>query len=91
MPQKRRSRGRTKGGKGRSELVQCSQCGAHVPRDKAKKVTVPIRLVDVGLAKELRDKGVFLPRSYGEKWYCISCAVHRGVTKVRAKVERRFA
>jgi small subunit ribosomal protein S26e len=89
MPKKRKSRGRGKGGKGRSEAVQCSQCGAYVPRDKAKKVTVPIRLVDPTLAKELRDKGAILPRSFGEKWYCISCAVHRGVVKVRAKAERQ--
>jgi len=59
-----------------------------VPRDKAKKVTVPVRLVDSALAKELREKGAFLSRSFQDKWYCISCAVHRGVTKVRAKVER---
>ncbi|MEM2112039.1 MAG: 30S ribosomal protein S26e [Candidatus Bathyarchaeia archaeon] len=88
MPQKRKSRGRSKGGKGRSELVQCTQCGAYVPRDKAKKVTVPVRLVDVALAKELKEKGALLPRSFHEKWYCISCAVHRGVVKVRAKAER---
>ena len=39
MPKKRKSRGRSKGGKGRSELVHCSGCGCLVPRDKAKKVT----------------------------------------------------
>ena len=88
MPQKRKSRGRAKGGKGRSSLVQCSQCGGYVPRDKAKKVTVPVRLVDSSLAKELREQGAILPRSFSEKWYCVSCAVHRGVVNVRAKIER---
>ncbi|MFZ0556054.1 MAG: 30S ribosomal protein S26e, partial [Nitrososphaeraceae archaeon] len=33
MPKKRASRGRTKGGKGSSGTVHCSQCGAMVPRD----------------------------------------------------------
>ncbi len=90
MPQKRKSRGRAKGGKGRSSLVQCSQCGGHVPRDKAKKVTVPVRLVDSALAKELREQGAILPMAFTEKWYCVSCAVHRGVVNVRAKVERHY-
>ncbi|HEX9261241.1 MAG TPA: 30S ribosomal protein S26e, partial [Candidatus Bathyarchaeia archaeon] len=36
MPFKRKSRGRSKGGKGSSSLVQCANCGSQVPRDKAK-------------------------------------------------------
>ena len=55
MPKKRTSRGRTKGGKGSSGTVHCSQCGAMVPRDKAKKITGRITLVEPTLAKELRD------------------------------------
>lgn len=89
MPQKRKNRGRAKGGKGRSSLVQCSQCGGLVPRDKAKKVTVPVRLVDSSLYKELRAQGAIIPQNYAEKWYCVSCAVHRGVVNIRAKIERQ--
>ncbi|MCX6644059.1 MAG: 30S ribosomal protein S26e, partial [Candidatus Bathyarchaeota archaeon] len=33
MPVKRKSRGRSKGSKGSSSLVQCANCGAMVPRD----------------------------------------------------------
>ncbi|MGH9981858.1 MAG: 30S ribosomal protein S26e, partial [Nitrososphaeraceae archaeon] len=50
MPKKRTSRGRTKGGKGSSGTVHCSQCGAMVPRDKAKKITGRITLVEPTLA-----------------------------------------
>jgi len=35
MPVKRKSRGRSKGQKGRSSYVQCGSCGQLVPRDKA--------------------------------------------------------
>ena len=38
MPSKRVSRGRKKGGKGSSGVVQCTNCGQTVPKDKAKKV-----------------------------------------------------
>jgi small subunit ribosomal protein S26e len=91
MPKKRKSRGRSKGGKGRSELVHCSGCGCLVPRDKAKKVTAWVSFVDPVLAKELRAQGAFIPREKVVKYYCISCAVYRGIVKVRAKEERKIA
>ncbi|MEM3737421.1 MAG: 30S ribosomal protein S26e [Candidatus Bathyarchaeia archaeon] len=89
MGKKRKSRGRAKGGKGRSEPVQCSSCGSLVPRDKAKKVTKWVTFVDQALAKELRSQGAFIPRESVTKYYCVSCAVHRGVVKVRARDLRR--
>ena len=47
MPSKRVSRGRKKGGKGSSGVVQCTNCGQTVPKDKAKKVTSRLSLVAV--------------------------------------------
>jgi small subunit ribosomal protein S26e len=88
MGQKRKSRGRSKGHKGRSGMIQCDSCGSLVPRDKAKTVTKYSSLVDRSLSKELRDQGAFIPRNKIEKHYCISCAVHRRVVKVRAKDKR---
>lgn len=90
MAKKRKSRGRAKGGKGLSGYVQCSQCGRPVPKDKAKKVTQRVALVEPSLAKELRQSGAYIPTSVVQKYYCISCAVHFGVVKVRAKEERRL-
>jgi small subunit ribosomal protein S26e len=90
LGKKRKSRGRAKGGKGRSELVQCNSCGSMVPRDKAKKVTTWVSFVDAALARELKAKGTYIPREQVTKYYCVSCAVHRGVVKVRARAERRI-
>jgi small subunit ribosomal protein S26e len=89
VPKKRTSRGRTKGGKGSSGTVHCSQCGAMVPRDKAKKVTGRITLVEPTLAKELRAQGAYIAPVTDVKFYCVSCAVHRGIVKVRSEMERR--
>ena len=91
MPKKRKSRGRSKGSKGRTEFVQCSMCGALVPKDKVKKVTTWRSLVDPQLERELRAKGAFIPRQKVLKYYCVSCAVYRGVVKVRSKEERKIA
>ncbi|MEM2099490.1 MAG: 30S ribosomal protein S26e [Candidatus Bathyarchaeia archaeon] len=88
MPFKRKSRGRSKGGKGSSSLVQCTSCGSMVPRDKAKKSTRRVSFVEPQLAKELRQKGTYLSSWVDTKYYCISCAVHRGIVKVRAEDER---
>ncbi|NIR86356.1 30S ribosomal protein S26e [Candidatus Bathyarchaeota archaeon] len=89
MPVKRKSRGRSKGGKGRGSLVQCSSCGQLVPRDKAKKASRRVSMVDSSLYKELRQKGAYIASRPVTKYYCISCAVHRGVVKVRARDERK--
>ena len=88
MGKKRKSRGRAKGSKGRSAPIQCNSCGSLVPRDKAKRVTTWVSLVDSRLAKELRTQGTFIPREQVIKRFCISCAVHRGIVKVRSKIER---
>ena len=89
MPKKRRSGGRSKGGKGRSDLVQCSNCGMMIPRDKAKRVSKFVSLVDPVLARELRSDGAQIARHKVTKHYCVSCAVHFGVVKVRSKISRR--
>ena len=89
MPVKRKSRGRAKGGKGKGAQVQCQGCGQQVPRDKAKRVSRRISLVDSLLYKELRQQGTYIASSQETRYYCISCAVHRGVVKVRNKDERR--
>ncbi len=89
LSKKRKSRGRSKGGKGRSDIIYCSNCGASVPRDKAKKVTTRLSLVEPTLARELRAAGAYIAAPTQVRYYCVSCAVHYGIVKVRAKSERR--
>jgi small subunit ribosomal protein S26e len=71
-------------------MVQCSYCGAQVPRDKAKRTTRYTSLVDSRILKELRDQGASISRSRTTKYLCISCAVHRGVVNIRSKDSRKF-
>ncbi len=89
MTKKRKSRGRSKGGKGSGNMVQCTNCGNLVPRDKAKKRTTRVSLVEHTLAKELRAQGAYIAAPSTTKTYCVSCAVHYGLVKVRAKTDRR--
>ena len=64
--------------------------GQIVPRDKAKRSTRRVSLVDYALAKELRQKGTYIASSSDTRFYCVSCAVHRGIVKVRAEKERHM-
>ena len=89
MPFKRKNRGRAKGGKGHTDYVQCSMCGGLVPRDKAKKVTSSCSFVDPQLSRELRAQGAFIATSRTMKYYCISCAIHRRVVRVRSGEDRK--
>jgi len=89
MGKKRKSGGRSKGKKGRSSKVQCRGCGRMVPRDKAKKKSRYSSLVDPVLGRELRQRGSYIPREKRTEYFCISCAVHRGYTAIRAKSERK--
>ena len=89
MTKKRKSGGRAKGGKGTSGSISCSNCGTLVPKDKAKKKTGRVTLVEPALAKELRSAGTYIAAQKTIKYYCVSCAVHYGLVKVRAKDDRR--
>jgi len=89
LPKKRKSGGRAKGSAGKKGYVQCSLCGKLVPRDKAKKVTVYTSMVDPMIGRELRQQGAYIARTKKIKMYCINCAVHRNVVRVRAKEERK--
>ncbi|MHA1791764.1 MAG: 30S ribosomal protein S26e [Promethearchaeota archaeon] len=90
MPKKRKSGGRRrKKRNGNPGMVQCSQCGRFVPRDKAKTVTKRLSVVDYKVAKELREQGTIMPSRMVTKTYCISCAVHRHIISPRPKDERK--
>ncbi len=89
MPKKRESRGRHKGDKGYVGHVQCDNCGRIVPRDKAVCITRMYSPVDPQLAQELEKKGAIIMRYPVTKCYCISCAIHLGILKVRPEAERK--
>lgn len=90
MPFKRKSRGRAKGAKGKEEMVQCDNCGALVPRSKIQRVTRRVSLVNKDLARELKQQGAYIAESVVTKNFCISCAIHYGILKVRSREERKL-
>ncbi len=89
MGKKRKSGGRSKGGKGNIGKVQCSSCGRLVPRDKAKRKTSYKNLVDFTIGKELRQSGTHIARIPYVRYFCVSCAIHKHHIKIRSSSERK--
>ncbi len=89
LPKKRKSSGKTGSSKGKHRMIQCSKCGRHVARSKAKVVRRRTNLVDGRMHKELKDSGTIIISGQERKFLCISCAVHSGLVSQRAEDERK--
>ena len=63
--------------------------GRQYQRTRQKKVTSRLSLVEHQLAKELRAQGTYIASPKILKWYCISCAIHFKILKIRSSAKRR--
>ena len=101
MPSKRRNNGRGKKNKGHSDAVTCLNCGRQVAKDKAIKRFAMRKLVDESSRKDIMDNYAYdvneafhLPKIYLKQQYCISCAIHARIVRVRSQTrgdrDRRY-
>ena len=100
MPSKRRNGGRNKNNKGHASTVHCANCHRIVSKDKAIKRFIIKNLVDASSARDIKEVSVYnegkeedqfvIPKIYVKNEYCVSCAIHARIVRVRSVEDKRI-
>ena len=96
MPTKRRNHGRNKNNKGHSDSVHCTNCYRLVAKDKAIKRFVIKNMVDASSKRDIEANSAYteeekytMPRLYVKNEWCVACAIHGRIVRVRSGEDRR--
>ena len=93
MARKRRNAGRAKTNRGRVKAIACTNCARQVSKDKAVKRFTIRDIVDASSKRDIIQAKAFdsfeVPKLDSKNQYCISCAIHSRIVKVRSVEDRK--
>ena len=94
MPSKRRNNGRSKKNRGRTTPIVCSNCFRLTPKDKAIKKFSVKDIIDASSKEDIQAVQTYsqfiIPKVYYKFYYCVSCALHSRIIRVRSAENRKM-
>jgi small subunit ribosomal protein S26e len=98
MPKKRRNNGRNKNNKGHADAIHCTNCCRLVGKDKAIKRFVIKNMVDASSKRDIEEASAYtdkdepytMPKLYVKNTYCVACAIHARIVRVRSTDDKKI-